>query len=230
MTFRLTGNEDPRRIGATLAKAVLDGMPDAASVTVRGVRDGKLAYMADVARALYAETQTATWQSEHAQTPDAWIDHILQNEWPGPARPTTASPNPAPYASRDIEGPGVHQPRTRQPVVRRPGTFRHDGRVAAGPGTIGADSAIIRPMRLSVQLYTLREPWPTTSREPWSGFVRSAWSTWSSRGGWASPPRSGARRSVISGSGRAARTSPSTRWRRTSTRRRTRRTRSASAT
>lgn len=81
LTFSYGADEDPRRIGAQLAKDTLDQSGDSLSVTVRGVRDQKLEYMADVPRTKYADTITDAWRSANPGD-DAWIGYVLTNEWP----------------------------------------------------------------------------------------------------------------------------------------------------
>ncbi len=81
LTYTSNVDEDERKIGAILAKSGLELSPDVPMVTIRSNRAGKLSYTADVSRSRLAETQTPEWQQK-ADSPDAWINYILQNEWP----------------------------------------------------------------------------------------------------------------------------------------------------
>jgi len=81
LTYSVGPEEDARHIGAELAKSTLDLSGDTLAVTVRAVRDQKLAYMADVSRTLYADTITEAWQKANPD-PDAWLNHAITNEWP----------------------------------------------------------------------------------------------------------------------------------------------------
>jgi len=81
ITYSVGPEENARTVGAELAKATLDQSGDTLQVTVRGVRDQKLVYMADVPRTQYADTITETWQKANPD-PDAWVSHSITNEWP----------------------------------------------------------------------------------------------------------------------------------------------------
>lgn len=92
MTFNVRENEDPRPIGAKLAKAALDLYPACSTVTVRASKEGNLVYVADATRMRYMETQTAEWQAANPSS-DAWQTHVLGNEW------SVAGEIPAPSAA-----------------------------------------------------------------------------------------------------------------------------------
>ena len=64
-----------------MAKTALEQLPDSNLVTIRAMRLDKLAFTADVTRDRLSETQSADWQQQ-ASSPDAWIEHVLSNEWP----------------------------------------------------------------------------------------------------------------------------------------------------
>jgi len=81
ITYSVRPEENARTVGAELAKAILDQSGDTLQVTVRGVRDQKLVYMADVPRTQYADTITETWQKANPD-PEAWMSHSITNEWP----------------------------------------------------------------------------------------------------------------------------------------------------
>ncbi len=81
ITYSLRPEDDERKLGAELAKSALDQDADALIVTVRGVRDSHIAYVADVQRTRLAETQAPTWQEQNSGTADAWVSYVLTNEW-----------------------------------------------------------------------------------------------------------------------------------------------------
>ena len=81
LIFTCGSDEDARKIGAVLAKTALEQLPDTNTVTVRAMRLDKLSYTADVTRDKLAETQTTDFQQQ-SNSPDAWVDHVLSNEWP----------------------------------------------------------------------------------------------------------------------------------------------------
>lgn len=91
LTFSYGAGEDPRKVGAELAKDVLDQSGDTLSITVRGVRDQKLDYMADVPRTKYADTMTDTWRTANPGE-DSWIGYVLTNEWPYRSAETPKAP------------------------------------------------------------------------------------------------------------------------------------------
>ncbi|AIE84794.1 hypothetical protein OP10G_1426 [Fimbriimonas ginsengisoli Gsoil 348] len=91
LTYSVAAQEDPRRLGAELAKATLDQNLETLSVTLRGVRDERIVYMADVPRTRYADTLVDTWSQGHPEV-DAWIPYVIQNEWP--TRSPDSSENP----------------------------------------------------------------------------------------------------------------------------------------
>ncbi len=90
--YRVQEGESERVIGAQIARDALGAIGDSALVTLRALRGDQTVYMADVPRSRLAESQTEAWQAA-AAAPDAWIQHILTNEWSGlPA----STPQPAP--------------------------------------------------------------------------------------------------------------------------------------
>ncbi|HVT12076.1 MAG TPA: tetratricopeptide repeat protein [Fimbriimonadaceae bacterium] len=91
ITFAETGDE--KALMARLARDAFAALPDANLVTLRGIRQGRVDYMADVAREKMAETQAPEWQQQHANEPDLWIDYVLQNLMRG--APTASGQNPA---------------------------------------------------------------------------------------------------------------------------------------
>ena len=103
LTYTSAADDDERKIGAILAKTALEQSPDAPMVTVRSSRAGKLSYTADVTRARLAETQTPDWQQK-ADSPDAWINYVLSNEWPLKVNVDTST-NPPPVVSNGDSTP-----------------------------------------------------------------------------------------------------------------------------
>lgn len=94
VTFTAEATENPRTPAARLAKLALEQLPDAQMVTVRASQDGKLTYVADVSRTKLDETNAPTWTAQNPDAPDAWIDHVLTNEWHRPIEggsPSTSS-------------------------------------------------------------------------------------------------------------------------------------------
>jgi hypothetical protein len=79
VTFSLSGQDD-RALAARLARATFTNLPGYNKVVLRGIREGKVAYMADSDRTRVAETETPEWKQQHDAT--AWIPYVLQNEWP----------------------------------------------------------------------------------------------------------------------------------------------------
>ena len=84
LTYTLGEDDDERAIGAELARTVLEQTPDPTSVTIRGMKNDRLVYMADVPRARYTDTLSTDWQQKNTP-PDAWVSYILTNEWPSKA-------------------------------------------------------------------------------------------------------------------------------------------------
>jgi hypothetical protein len=93
VTFSVLQGEDPRPLAAFIAQQAFRQVREAPVVTVRGVRLGQVAYVADALRTPYEETQAPNWAAEHQSSPNAWIDHILTREWP-PEAPSSPAPTP----------------------------------------------------------------------------------------------------------------------------------------
>jgi tetratricopeptide (TPR) repeat protein len=81
VAYMVSAGEDPRRIGAELARSTLERAGDALGITLRALRGDQLIYMADVSRARYDQTLTDAWQRAN-QGEDAWIGYCMSNEWP----------------------------------------------------------------------------------------------------------------------------------------------------
>jgi len=81
LTYSVSADDNARQIGAELARSALDISGDTLTVTVRGLRDQKLSYVADIPRTLYADTITEAWQKANPE-PEAWLGHVITNEWP----------------------------------------------------------------------------------------------------------------------------------------------------
>jgi len=81
LSFTLMAGEDPKHVGAEIAKTVLDQVGDSQMVTMRAMRDDHLIYQADMPRIRYSETIPETW-AQNNPSPDAWITYSIVNEWP----------------------------------------------------------------------------------------------------------------------------------------------------
>lgn len=80
ITYSVAPDEHGRYTGAMVAITALEYHSKAALVTLRGVRNGILTYMADVTRLKVMEAQ-AEKGSLQGQTDYAWIDSVLENEY-----------------------------------------------------------------------------------------------------------------------------------------------------
>lgn len=81
LTYQVGAQDDARKIGAELARATLESSGDTLQVTMRAIRDDRLAYVADFPRTRYADTILDSWVHDHP-APDAWIPYVVTNEWP----------------------------------------------------------------------------------------------------------------------------------------------------
>lgn len=112
VSFAESGKDD-KVLAARIAKDAFAAFPDANTVTLRGVSQGKVAFMADVTKARMAETLTPEWQQQHASEPDLGIASVLQNVWPNAGSsgtetaPTTGSNPPADTGATTTAG-GEH--------------------------------------------------------------------------------------------------------------------------
>ena len=93
VTFSVLQNEDPRPLAASIAQQAFQQVTEAPVVTLRGLRDGQVAYMADAMRSLYEETLAPSWTAGHQSDANAWIDHILTHEWPAQTPPPVVTPS-----------------------------------------------------------------------------------------------------------------------------------------
>jgi tetratricopeptide (TPR) repeat protein len=96
MTVAVAAEGAERTTAAEAARAALGAALAAPSVVVRVARQGRLVYVATVDRSRFAETETSVWR-ETNPTADAWIAHVLQNEWGSAATvvPSAASSSSA---------------------------------------------------------------------------------------------------------------------------------------
>lgn len=106
VTFLLSGKED-RKTAATIAREALEAFAGYMTITVRGIDNGKVSYMADASRQRVAETDTDEWRQQHQNEPDAWVAYVLQNEWPNAAPSGTTPQNPP---GNESPGPGAAPP------------------------------------------------------------------------------------------------------------------------
>lgn len=93
VSFSVLEGEDARSLGAFVAQQAFQQVTDAPVVTLRGLKQGQVVYIADAMRSLYEETLTQNWTAEHQSNTNAWIDHILTHEWPLQNATTTPPPN-----------------------------------------------------------------------------------------------------------------------------------------
>jgi hypothetical protein len=104
LSFDAKEDQDIRPLGAKLAAAALDNASDALLVTVRAMRGGNLIYTADVLRVRYNETKQTDWIADNKDTPDAWISHVLDNEW---SYVQKSDPNQQPTNNNVNEGQNI---------------------------------------------------------------------------------------------------------------------------
>jgi hypothetical protein len=115
-SVRITYSALPAEMRATAARIAREAFAAQAGfnlVTLRGVTNGAVAYMADVERTRMMESQDPVWQQAQS-SPDAWIAHVLTNEWPAATAPpsTNAQPDsqtpvePAPGSTAGSTPPG----------------------------------------------------------------------------------------------------------------------------
>ena len=114
ITYTLRSDEDARKIGAELAKATLEQVTDSMTVTLRGIRDEKLSYVADVSRDnINSANQAAGNQPDTSS--EAWLSKVLTSEWnaqSGNASTASASPSPTGASSGEPNSATGNQPPT----------------------------------------------------------------------------------------------------------------------
>lgn len=89
ITFARDGKDDTA-LAARLARDTFGTLDRFNSVTLRGVSEGKIAFVADASRSRFAETQMPEWKQQHPSDVD-WITYVLQNVWPAAPSPPTGS-------------------------------------------------------------------------------------------------------------------------------------------
>jgi hypothetical protein len=94
LTYSVGAQEDERLIGAGLSKATIEQLASAHLVTLRAMRGGSLAYVADVRREAYEETLNPDFKQQHPNDPSAWVSHILSQEWSPTGAPATSAGTP----------------------------------------------------------------------------------------------------------------------------------------
>jgi len=105
LVYVVQPDEDERKIGAELARTTLSQSSDAQLVVLRGIKSDRLGYVADVPRARWLESESDAWKQANPNV-DAWISHLLTNEWvpanvaanPGSVTPPPPSNAPTPAA------------------------------------------------------------------------------------------------------------------------------------
>ena len=93
VTYSVLEGEDARSLGASIAAQAFESISEAPLVTLRGVKQGHVTYVADAMRTRYEETLAQSWKTDHASDPNAWVNHVLLNEWPAQTPQTPPSPN-----------------------------------------------------------------------------------------------------------------------------------------
>lgn len=97
VTAPVGSGEPTASLAARLGRLTLQAVPDAGTVTVRLLDKGRTVYLADIPRTRMAEVETPEWQEQNANNPDAWVAHVVQNEWTAPLTGgPAASANPQP--------------------------------------------------------------------------------------------------------------------------------------
>lgn len=84
LTFAYRSQDDHRQVAAELGRAALEQNLETQVVVLRGVREGRLAYVVDVPRTRYADTLSEGWQQDNANVPNAFAGYVLANEWTAP--------------------------------------------------------------------------------------------------------------------------------------------------
>jgi hypothetical protein len=84
LTFSYRTQDNHRQIAAELGAAALEQNLETQVVVLRGVRDGRLAYVVDVPRTRYADTLAEGWRQDNANDPNAFVGYVLANEWTAP--------------------------------------------------------------------------------------------------------------------------------------------------
>ncbi len=83
-----------RLLAANVGGSALQNVATAQLVTVRIVSNGVPAYVADVPRERFEEITSDAWRQEHGDTPQAWVDRLLTNEWPPAEGPAAVEERP----------------------------------------------------------------------------------------------------------------------------------------
>ncbi len=81
LTYNVAQGEHGRYMGAVLAAAALDYDNKILSVTIRGVRNGVLSYVADVPREKVMAVEEREKQNVQELENKNWIDEVLSNEY-----------------------------------------------------------------------------------------------------------------------------------------------------
>jgi len=113
VSYNVLEGEDAKAIGAFVAQQTFQAT-NTSVVTVRGIRGDHTVYVANATRALYEETLAPNWSAEHQSNANAWIDHMMSDEWTQgtdsgkttitPTTTTTGS-TPATTAGKDDNAP-----------------------------------------------------------------------------------------------------------------------------
>ncbi len=133
LTYSLRPEGREREAAAEIARMTLGQFANVSRVTLRGVRNGKLAHVATVERTRLSSTEVAGWAEANPGV-DALSNAILEGEWP------TAAPNPdAPVSSDGSTAPPVEPSAGANAMPGNPGP------TSPGPGSPGPGSNEIPP-------------------------------------------------------------------------------------
>lgn len=80
ITFVARQDERGKKVGAELARAAFQISPKLQLVVLRGIRNGKLAYVSDSLRETWEETETQEWKVAHPGEED-YVNYLMSNEW-----------------------------------------------------------------------------------------------------------------------------------------------------
>ena len=105
LTYRVGDQENERALGASLARTAFDQSPNTRVITLRGMKGGTLVYVADSHREAYVETESAEWKQQNSSDPNAWITHMLSQEWTPNGAPSPDTPAGNPPGGPDSDNP-----------------------------------------------------------------------------------------------------------------------------
>lgn len=84
VTAPVLSGEPNNAVAARIGRVTLATVPDAGTVTIRLLDKGRTVYFADVSRLRMVEVDTPEFNDQNPSNPEAWISHVIQNEWTAP--------------------------------------------------------------------------------------------------------------------------------------------------